>query len=59
LNRRHDITVTLGIRPGHIDDRLGINPDPFSDLRLYYKAPLYLMKGELIDPGLDKHVKHA
>jgi hypothetical protein len=33
--------------------------DPFSDLKLYYKAPLALMKGELIDPGLDKHVKHA
>jgi hypothetical protein len=32
--------------------------DPFSDLKLYYKAPLYLMKGELIDPGLEKHVKH-
>ena len=28
--------------------------DPFSDLRLYYKAPLYLLRGELIDPGLDK-----
>ena len=27
--------------------------DPFSDLKLYYKSPLYLMKGELIDPGLD------
>jgi hypothetical protein len=27
--------------------------DPFSDFKLYYKAPLYLMKGELIDPGLD------
>ncbi len=27
--------------------------DPFSDLRLYYKAPLYLLHGELIDPGLD------
>jgi hypothetical protein len=27
--------------------------DPFSDLRLYYKAPLYLARGELIDPGLD------
>ena len=27
--------------------------DPFSDLKLYYKAPLYLMRGELIDPGLD------
>ena len=28
--------------------------DPFSDLKLYYKAPLYLMRGELIDPGLEK-----
>jgi hypothetical protein len=27
--------------------------DPFSDLKLYYKAPLFLLKGELIDPGLD------
>ena len=33
--------------------------DPFSDLKLYYKAPLALMKDELIDPGLEKHVKHA
>jgi hypothetical protein len=33
--------------------------DPFSDLKLYYKSPLFLMKGELIDPGLEKHVKHA
>jgi hypothetical protein len=24
--------------------------DPFGDVRLYYKAPLYLMRGELIDP---------
>ena len=33
--------------------------DPFSDLKLYYKSPLYLLKGELIDPGLEKHVKGA
>lgn len=26
--------------------------DPFHDLKLYHKAPLFLMKGELIDPGL-------
>ena len=26
---------------------------------LYRKAPLALLKGELIDPGLEKHVKHA
>lgn len=24
--------------------------DPFHDVKLYYKAPLYLMRGELIDP---------
>jgi len=33
--------------------------DPFNDLKLYHKAPLFLLKGELIDPGLEKHVKHA
>ncbi|MGY4266829.1 hypothetical protein ACVJF2_005399 [Bradyrhizobium sp. USDA 4519] len=33
--------------------------DPFNDLKLYHRAPLFLMKGELIDPGLEKHVKHA
>ncbi len=26
--------------------------DPFHDIKLYYKAPLYLMRGELIDPML-------
>jgi hypothetical protein len=31
--------------------------DPFHDIKLYYKAPLYLMRGELIDPGEGK--KHA
>jgi hypothetical protein len=24
--------------------------DPFHDIMLYYKAPFYLMRGELIDP---------
>ena len=33
--------------------------DPFNDFKLYRKAPLALLKGELIDPGLEKHVKHA
>ncbi|MGZ9083432.1 MAG: hypothetical protein ACXW3U_15245, partial [Rhodoplanes sp.] len=23
--------------------------DPFHDIKLYYKAPLYLMRGELLD----------
>ena len=25
--------------------------DPFHDIKLYYKAPLYLLRGELIDPN--------
>ncbi len=24
--------------------------DPFHDIKLYHKAPLYLLRGELIDP---------
>ena len=26
--------------------------DPFHDIKLYHKAPLYLLRGELIDPGI-------
>jgi len=33
-----------------------IMTDPFHDAKLYYKAPLYLMRGELIDPDIGKHV---
>jgi hypothetical protein len=29
--------------------------DPFHDVKLYYKAPFALMRGELIDPGIGKH----
>ena len=29
--------------------------DPFHDIVLYYKAPLYLLKGELLDPGHPRH----
>ena len=29
--------------------------DPFHDVMLYWKAPLYLMKGELIDPNHGRH----
>ena len=31
--------------------------DPFHDVKLYYKAPLYLLQGELIDPM--RHVRHG
>jgi hypothetical protein len=33
--------------------------DPFSDVRFYWKAPFYLLRGQLIDPGLDKYVLMA
>ncbi len=29
--------------------------DPFHDIKLYHKAPLYLLRGELIDPGIAAH----
>jgi len=29
--------------------------DPFHDIKLYYKAPMYLLRGELIDP---RHAQH-
>jgi hypothetical protein len=29
--------------------------DPFHDVMLYWRAPLYLMKGELIDPNHGRH----
>ena len=29
--------------------------DPFHDIKLYHKAPLYLLRGELIDPGIAPH----
>jgi len=30
--------------------------DPFHDIKLYHKAPLHLLRGELIDPM--GHVQH-
>lgn len=29
--------------------------DPFHDIKLYYKAPFYVLRGELIDPMDSKH----
>jgi hypothetical protein len=29
---------------------LKILTDPFHDVKLYYNAPVYLLKGELLDP---------
>jgi hypothetical protein len=33
--------------------------DPFHDIKLYYKAPLYLLRGELIDPNIGRDWHHA
>jgi hypothetical protein len=35
---------------------LKIVTDPFHDIMLYYKAPLALLRGEMIDPM--EHVRH-
>lgn len=32
--------------------------DPFHDIKLYHKAPLALMRGELIDPEIASHHPH-
>ena len=32
--------------------------DPFHDIKLYWKSPLYLMKGELIDPNHGRDHEH-
>ena len=29
--------------------------DPFHDIKLYHKAPLFLLRGQLIDPGIGRH----
>jgi len=29
--------------------------DPFHDVKLYYKAPLYVLRGEMLDPMESKH----
>ena len=33
--------------------------DPFHDLQLYHKSPLYLLRGELIDPMHHVHADGA
>jgi hypothetical protein len=32
--------------------------DPFHDIKLYHKAPLALLRGELIDPSISMHRPH-
>ena len=33
--------------------------DPFHDIKLYYKAPFYLLRGELIDPMTTRSTDEA
>jgi hypothetical protein len=35
---------------------LKILTDPFHDLKLYWRAPFALARGELIDPGLEAEI---
>lgn len=35
-----------------------IMTDPFHDIKLYHKAPLALLRGELIDPSIAQHRPH-
>jgi hypothetical protein len=37
---------------------LKIITDPFHDMKLYWRAPFYLMRGQLIDPMLHVQAKH-
>ena len=32
--------------------------DPFHDIKIYHKAPLALLRGELIDPEIASHRPH-
>ncbi|PAU79646.1 hypothetical protein CK501_12630 [Halovibrio salipaludis] len=38
---------------------LKIITDPFNDIRMYYRSPFYLMRGQLIDPMDDLDPPHA
>ena len=33
--------------------------DPFHDVALYYKAPLYVLRGELFDPLVTRNISHS
>jgi hypothetical protein len=33
--------------------------DPFHDIMLYHRAPLYLLRGELVEPKHQEHAQHA
>ena len=51
LFRTVQLFFMRGVRTG-VTWMLKILTDPFHDLKLYYKAPLYLLRGERIDPML-------
>jgi len=49
LFRTVQLFFTKGVQTGLVW-ATKILTDPFHDIKLYHKAPLYLMRGELIDP---------
>jgi hypothetical protein len=52
--RTVQLCVTKGVQTGLVW-ATKIITDPFHDIKLYYRAPLYLLRGELIDP---RHAQH-
>lgn len=52
LLRTAYLSVTVDTRHGLVW-ATKILTDPFHDVRIYYKAPYYLLKGELLDPMTD------
>jgi hypothetical protein len=53
LFRMLQLFVQQGVRTGLVWVTK-ILTDPFHDIKLYYRAPLYLLRGELIDPMVDE-----
>jgi hypothetical protein len=52
--RTVQLFFTHGVQTGLVW-AVKIMTDPFHDVKLYWKSPLYLMRGELIDPNHAQH----
>lgn len=58
LARTIQLFLTRGVQTGLVW-MTKILTDPFHDIILYHRAPLALLRGELIDPGHDKRTARA
>ena len=50
-NRDNEVGFPFNVRTGLVW-ATKILTDPFHDIKLYHKAPLHLLRGQLIDPGI-------